>query len=111
MGIQLTSSPEGSRPASPVLECTLTAKAEASLAENCLTYKISQLFRDALGAMYSLVVYDKFGVRKLTLEKVRRFGVVERQLNYYLEKYPIEDADDLAVMRNDLQTIAYSYDP
>lgn len=93
MGIELTS-PEGSRPASPVFECTLTSKAEASLAENCLTYKISQLFRDAHGAVYSLVVYDKFGVRKLTLEKVRRFGVVERQLNYYLEKYPIEDAGE-----------------
>ncbi|GKZ53574.1 hypothetical protein AnigIFM49718_007449 [Aspergillus niger] len=109
MGIELTS-PESSRSPSPVLRCALTAKAEAILANNCLSYNVSVGFNEACGVVYLVVVHDKFGVEKLTLQNIRRFEVAECQLNHFLEEYPVEGYRERVQMQMDLQSINYAYD-
>ncbi|GKZ18172.1 hypothetical protein AbraIFM66951_000345 [Aspergillus brasiliensis] len=99
MRIELTS-PEGSqhpvRP--PVVEPQLTIAAEYNMVRYGVAYGISSHFDETYGTLYTLQVYDRNGVPNLRVQRILGFGAVERQLNHYLENYPVRSPD----VENDL---------
>ncbi|OJJ73878.1 hypothetical protein ASPBRDRAFT_29049 [Aspergillus brasiliensis CBS 101740] len=109
MRIELTS-PEGSHPVRPpVVEPQLTIAAEYNMVRYGVAYGISSHFDETYGTLYTLQVYDRNGVPKLRVQRILGFGAVERQLNHYLENYPVRSPVQMSRMTYDLQRIMLSY--